>query len=482
LSISENDRIELNDPLLDRIGDLADREHLQICVVGGYVRDLLLGTQGKDIDIVVVGKGLEFAKKVADELQARDVVMYQTFGTALMHYEGYKIEFVGARKESYDHDSRKPFVENGTLEDDLARRDFTVNAIAVSLNLKDRGKIHDPYNGRDDLKAGILRTPLDPLKTFDDDPLRIMRAMRFAARFDFSIEKKTFEATGTMAQRLKIVSGERIADEFLKLMASPKPSIGLKLMYQSGIMDVVFSEISMMAGVDQVQEFHHKDVFNHTLQVVDNVSAESDDLWLRMVALLHDVGKPRTKQFRETIGWTFHGHEEIGARMVSSIFKRMKFPLDKVDYLQKLIRLHLRPMALVDEEVTDSAVRRLLFDAGNDIDDLMILCRADITSKNPNLVQQVSSNYSRLMLKMEEVEAKDKLRNWQPPVDGEEIMKAFELQPGPTVGVLKQAMTDAILDGIIPNDHDAALSYLKGNYESILKTYDPKSKKKLATI
>lgn len=461
-------KLQFDEPLLERIGALADREGIRAFVVGGYVRDLLLGKKVKDIDIVVLGNGVAFAETVAKSLRKKNLVVFEKFGTAMLSMEtstgnstaDFKIEFVGARKESYSKTSRKPSVEVGTLEEDLSRRDFTINALAASLNKEDFGSLIDPYDGRQDLREGILRTPLAPKQTFDDDPLRIMRAMRFAAQLGFEVEKPVLAASRELSQRLKIVSQERISDEFLKLIASESPSIGLKLLNETGVMELVFPEVSQLAGVEQRKEYHHKDVFLHTLKVVDNISQTTQNVWLRMAALLHDIAKPRTKAFKEGIGWAFHGHEDIGARMVKPIFRRMKFPLEHVPYVEKLVRLHLRPMALVDEGVTDSAVRRLLFEAGEEIDDLMMLCRADITSKNPRLVGQVRRNYDRVAEKMAEVEERDRMRNWQPPVKGDEIMDVLGLKPGKTVGLLKDAITDAILDGRIPNDHEAALEYL----------------------
>lgn len=454
------ERIEILEPLLQKIGKLADRESVRAFVVGGFVRDEILSKQVKDIDIVVVGNGIEFGQKVARTLERSNLVVFENFGTAMLQLDDWKLEFVGARKESYKKDSRKPIVAVGTLEDDLSRRDFTVNAIAASLNAEDFGTVIDPFNGRRDIEKKILKTPLDPDVTFDDDPLRIMRAFRFASQLGFTVEPSVLEAAAKMCSRLKIISQERISDEFLKIIESPQPSIGMKLMYDAGVMEIVFPEVALLAGVDQRQDYHHKDVFLHTLKVVDNICESTDNVWLRMAALLHDIAKPRTKAFKEGIGWTFHGHEELGARMVKPIFKRMKLPFEHIKFVEKLVRLHLRPMALVDGEVTDSAVRRLLFEAGEDIDDLMKLCRADITSKNPRLVEQVHRNYDSVIKKMGEVEEKDRLRNWQPPVKGEEIMQVCGLEPGRAVGMLKDEITEAILDGRIPNEHDAALEYL----------------------
>jgi poly(A) polymerase len=468
--------IDIDDKVLKSIGSIADFEGIPVYVVGGYVRDTLLGKEVKDTDILVIGSGIEFAKTVAKVLKQTNLVLFENFGTAMLPLEDRKVEFVGARKESYRRDSRKPHVEVGTLEEDLSRRDFTVNAMAAGLNERNFGEIVDLYDCESDLHEGLLRTPLDPEETFDDDPLRIMRAMRFASQLGFAIEPDVLEAAGKMAKRLAIVSQERITDEFLKIMASRKPSIGLQLMYDSGVMKVVFPEVHQLAGVDQRQDYHHKDVFRHTLQVVDKVAAETDNLWLRMTALLHDIGKPKTKAFKPEVGWTFHGHEELGARITKHIFKKMRLPLEHLPYIEKLIRLHLRPQALVDDGVTDSAVRRMMFEAGSDIDDLMILCRADITSKNQKFVEQVRRNYDLVIAKMAEVEAKDKMRNWQPPLRGEEIMAVCGLPEGVMVGILKDRITDAILDGVIPNEHDAALKYLRSIKDEVMS--QPPIKKK----
>ncbi len=455
---------------------MADQRNIPAYVVGGYVRDKLLGRPVKDIDIVVVGDGVAFAREVAASWKRDNLVIYEKFGTAMLPVDDYKIEFVGARKESYSKKSRKPSVEVGTLEDDLRRRDFTINAMAASLNAKDMGVVVDPFHGRRDLQKEILRTPVDPQETFDDDPLRILRAIRFATQLKFSIQADALKAAGEMARRLEIVSQERITDEFVKIMESPSPSIGLKLMFEVGITGIVFPELADLSGVEQREEYHHKDVFFHTLKVVDNVARTSDNLWLRMAALLHDIAKPRTKAFKENIGWTFHGHEEAGARMVKPIFRRMKLALEHIPYVEKLVRLHLRPMALVDQGVTDSAVRRLMFEAGEEIDDLMMLCRADITSKNPKLVEQVKKNYDLVMKKMGDVEEKDRWRKWQPPLRGDEIMKVCGIQAGPFVGELKQRITDAIVDGVIPYDHDAALAFLLQIKDTILKQILTESK------
>jgi len=464
--------IALTHPLLAEIGALADRNGTEVYVVGGHVRDILLGRPGGDIDILVMGDGIAFARRAASVIGAGTVVAFERFGTAMVPVDGGKVEFVGARKEKYDPESRNPSVVPGTIAEDLLRRDFTVNAMAASLNRGTFGELHDPLGGMEDLKNRILRTPLEPEKTFDDDPLRMMRAVRFASQINFSLLPAVLAAIVSMRDRLTIVAGERISEEFMKILATAAPSVGLRLMFDTGLLHLVFPEIAQMAGVDQRRDHHHKDVFLHTCTVVDNVALVSGNIWLRFAALVHDIAKPRTKAFKEGTGWTFHGHEEIGARMMKKIFQRLKLPQDHLPYVEKLVRLHLRPMALVDDGVTDSAVRRLVFETGDDIDDLMILCRADITSKNPSLVARYRENYEVVARKIVEVEERDRLRNWQPPVRGEEIMAVCGIEPGRAVGVLKKAIEEAILDGRIPNEHDAALAYLHTIKEGILARKD----------
>jgi poly(A) polymerase len=462
-----NDTLPLENPLLRNIGSIADGAGVEVYVVGGHVRDLLRGRPGKDIDIVVVGDGVAFARAVAERLGGSTMVTFERFGTAMIPLADGKVEFVGARQEAYHPESRKPDVAAGSLQDDLRRRDFTINAMAASLNADNYGKLVDPLGGREDLERRVLRTPLDPVRTFDDDPLRMLRAVRFVAQLEFTLDPAALAAIRTMKDRLGVVSQERITEEFLKILLAPKPSVGLVLLFDTGLLDLVFPEIAQMAGVDQRKDHHHKDVFLHTCTVVDNIAQISEDLWLRFAALVHDIAKPRTKAYKEGVGWTFHGHEEVGARMMRKVFRNLRLPLVQLPYVEKLVRFHLRPMVLVDEAVTDSAVRRLVFETGDDIDDLMKLCRADITSKNPRLVQRYLRNYDLVMEKIAEVEEKDRLRNWQPPVRGDEIMQVCGLEPGKTVGLLKKAIEDAILDGRIPNEHDAALEYLlsiKGEY------------------
>jgi poly(A) polymerase len=445
------------------IGNLADEQGIKAFVVGGFVRDFILGIEDTDIDIMVIGDGIKFAKDVSQRISKPLDAVYKNFGTALLESEEYKIEFASARKESYDRDSRKPIVEEADLNDDLSRRDFTMNALAVGLNKNDYGKVYDNYNGIKDIQEKIIRTPLDPVKTFEDDPLRIMRAIRFACKLNFNIEEKTFQAIKEMRTRLaedKVVSQERITNEFLKIIMSEKPSVGLDLLFKSGVMDIIFPEISALAITDQRKDFHHKNVFYHTLIVVDNISQFTDDLWLRFAALVHDIAKPRTKKFVEGTGWTFHGHEELGARMMKKLFIRLKLPLTKLDYVEKLVRMHLRLIPLAKDEVTDSAIRRLAAEAGEELEDLLKLCRADITSKNPDKVSKFMKNYDLVEKKILEVQEKDELRNFQSPVRGDEIMEICGLTPGREVGIIKKKIEEAILEGEIKNNYTDAKEYL----------------------
>jgi len=447
-------------PVINAIASAAEKLDKDVFLVGGFVRDIILDRNRNDIDVLVIGSGVDFAKAVADELKINNVNYFKNFGTAHFDFNGLNIEFVGARKESYDRKTRKPIVEDGTFEDDISRRDFTINTLAIALNKKDFGKMVDTFNGLADIENKLIKTPLDPFKTFDDDPLRIMRAFRFASQLNFSVDESIMKAANEMRSRLSIVSQERITDEFLKILSSPKPSVGLKLLFDSGVLEVVFPEIAVMAGVDQRKDFHHKDVFLHTLQVVDNICAETENVWLRFAALVHDIAKPPTKKFVEEIGWTFHGHEELGARMMKRIFHRMKLPLHQLEYIQKLVRLHLRPIALAKEEVTDSAIRRLIVQADEDLEDLITLCRADITSKNPFKVEKYLGNYERVMQKVRDVKERDQLRAFQSPVRGEEIMQICNLKPSRKVGDIKTAIEEAILDGKIGNNYDEAFKYL----------------------
>jgi len=439
------------------VGQVADRLGRECYVVGGYVRDLLLERPSKDIDFVTVGSGIEVAREVARELKGSHLSVFRNFGTAQVKSRSTELEFVGARKESYHRDSRNPIVEDGTLDDDLARRDFTINAMAACVNEEHFGEVIDHYNGLEDLHAGLIRTPLDPDITFSDDPLRMMRAIRFATQLDFRIVDETFKAITRNASRIQIISRERIMDELMKIMKSTRPSTGWVLLMKSGLLKFIFPELQTMKGVEIIDGIGHKDNFFHTLAVLDNVAEKSDNVWLRWAALLHDIAKPVTKRFDQKLGWTFHGHNAVGAKMVPRIFRQMKFPMnDKMKYVQKLVELHMRPIALVEDEVTDSAVRRLLFDAGDDVDDLMLLCAADITSKNADKVARFRENYALVKQKMVELEERDRIRNFQPPVDGLEIMATFGLGQCREVGIIKERIKNAILDGEIPNDPAAA--------------------------
>jgi len=446
------------------ISDVCYREGVDVYVIGGYVRDYLLKRDydGKDIDIVVIGDGVEIAKAVAREIRPGiKVSVFKNFGTAMFRVDDCDIEFVGARKESYSRDSRKPHVERGTLEDDQNRRDFTINALAVSLNRSDYGELLDPFNGLSDLSLKILRTPLDPDTTFSDDPLRMMRAIRFSAQLGFSIDEETFASIKKNADRIKIVSAERISVELNKILLSRHPSDGLLMLDDSGLLERFFPELVRLKGVEEKEGKGHKDNFHHTLKVVENISAKSDNLWLRWAALLHDIAKPATKKFIPGTGWSFHGHDFLGAKMVPLIFSRLKLPQnEKMKYIQKLVGLHLRPIALVQDVVTDAAVRRLLFEAGEDIDDLMLLCQADITSGNRLKVKKHLENFDLVRQKMTEIEEKDAVRNFQPPVSGDDIITAFGIKPCHLVGEIKGAIKDAILDGIIPNEKEAAKAFM----------------------
>ena len=449
-------------PVFRPITEVADQLGLECYVVGGYVRDLFLERPSKDIDVVVVGSGIRMAEALAERLgRGAHVAVFKNFGTAQLKWKGIEVEFVGARKESYTHDSRKPIVEDGTLEDDQNRRDFTINALAVCLNRSRLGELVDPFGGMDDLKERTIRTPLDPNVTFSDDPLRMMRAIRFATQLKFYIDDDTFASLTRMAERIAIISRERIADELNKIILSPQPSRGLVDLERSGLLELIFPELAALRGVETKDGRAHKDNFYHTLEVVDNVARVSSDLWLRWAALLHDIGKPATKRWEPRVGWTFHNHNYVGEKMVPVIFRKMKLPMnEKMKYVQKLVGLHMRPIVIADEEVTDSAVRRLLFEAGDDIDDLMTLCEADITSKNSERKRRFLANFQLVRQKLKDLEERDRIRNFQPPVDGGEIMRTFHLPPCAQVGQLKSAIKDAILDGVIPNDHDAAYAYM----------------------
>jgi len=446
--------------LLHKIGEVADTNNLEAYAVGGCVRDLFLQRNTTDIDIMVVGDGVKFANQVAKRLGAQTVIPYEKFGTALIPYRDYDIEIATARSEEYEEDSRKPVVQQADVQTDAKRRDFTINTMAISINRSTFGELHDPFNGKEDLKRELIRTPLDPEETFSEDPLRMMRAIRFAAQLRFDIEGDTLIAIERERERIEIVSQERITAELMKILASPKPSVGLYLIYETRLLEIILPEFAEMDGIEEVNGYHHKDVLRHTFEVVDNISENTDKLELRLAALVHDIAKPETKRFRKGVGWTFYGHDEIGARMMDRFCKRLRLPKNTKKYLEKMTRLHLRPISLAQEGVTDSAIRRLLVDVGEDLNDLITLCRADITSKNPRRVRRYMKNFDRVVRRMAEVKEKDSMAEFQSPVRGEEIMEICEISPGPIVGKLKTAIEEAILEGEIPNEHEAAREYL----------------------
>jgi len=458
--------------ILYRIGDLADETGLPCYLVGGYVRDLCMQRPCTDIDIMVIGEPVAFARRIAEQLDGRNFVLFERFRTAQLELTGddgvsFKLEIVGARKESYNPESRKPITSIGTLEDDLSRRDFTINALALQLNKAGRGDIIDLYEGQRHISEKLLRTPLDPEKTFSDDPLRMMRAARFACQLEFRLDEATVEAMKTMHARIQIVSKERVSHEFLKIMQCRKPSIGLEILHSTGLLKEIIPELDAMAGIEQVDGLGHKDTLFHTFQVVDNISLHSDKLWLRISALFHDIAKPVTKRFSQGTGWTFHGHEAVGVKVVARIFKAMKWPFEPMEYVQKMVRLHHRPIPLSKEEITDSAVRRLMFEAGPDLEDLMSLCRADVTSKNPRKVQRIMKNFTNVEEKIAEVSEKDLLAKWRPPVSGHDIMQMLQLTEGRLIGVIKSRMENAIIDGQIPYDRQAALDYVMEIYREL---------------
>lgn len=468
----------LNHPVFEIVSQSSKDLGLETYVIGGFVRDFFLNREfKKDIDFVTVGSGIELAKKVAQSLPNRPKVqIFKNYGTAMLRYKDLDIEFVGARKESYNADSRKPIVENGTLEDDQKRRDFTVNALALSLNQNTFGELTDPFNGLEDLKNKILRTPLEPDVTYSDDPLRMMRAVRFATQLNFTIDEKSFESIQKNASRIKIVSNERIMDEFQKIMSTPQPSIGLKLLDDLRLMEFILPELTALKGIEEVEGQTHKDNFYHTLEVVDNIAQHTNNIWLRWAALLHDIGKAPTKRFDKKNGWTFYSHEFVGSKMVYRLFKRLRLPLGlPMKYVQKLVLLSSRPIALIDENVTDSALRRLLFDAGDDFEDLITLCKADITTKNERRQKRFKKNFILVEQKIKEVEERDRVRNFQPPISGDEIMKIYDLKPCKEIGIIKNAIKEAILEGEIENTHESALNFM---FELGKKLYlTPKLKK-----
>ena len=467
----QNDRIQINEPLLHTIGSLADELGVKVFAVGGMVRDFFLKKPLKDIDISVIGDAISFASAFAAKVNSKPVV-FERFKTAMVPVGTNKCEFVGTRKETYKPDSRNPTVSYGSLDDDLRRRDFTINTMAIALNQENFGTHIDLFNGKKDLDDCLLTTPLDPLTTFSDDPLRMMRAARFASQLDFFVDKKCIRAISQMSDRIKIISQERITEEFFKILSSIKPTKGLKILYDTGLLRIIFPELDELSGTDTVTEgaaeYGHKDVLRHTFQVLDKVAQQTDNVWLRLATLLHDIAKPKTKQFVQGTGWTFHGHEELGARMVEKLFRKFRLPMEHVPYVEKLVRLHQRPMALVDEGVSDSAIRRLAFQAGDALEDLFLLCRADITTKNPKLSSIYLNNYELVFKKVIDVQEKDSLREFQSPIRGDEIMAVCNLQPSKAIGIIKTNIEEAILDGLIPNEYDAAKAFFLENKDKWL--------------
>ncbi len=460
--LSNSELFQNHITLFKKISEIADKNNTEIYLIGGFVRDVILNRDSKDIDILVIGKGIDFAKKVAHELKANKLTYFDNYGTAQINLDNLLIEFVGARKESYSRDSRNPIVEDGTLKDDQERRDLTINAMGIALNNNHFGLLVDPFNGIEDLDLQIIKTPLNPDKTFSDDPLRMLRAIRFASQLGFKIEDNTYEGICRNKVRIQIISQERITEELNKIILSPVPSIGFEYLFETGLLKIIFPEMVELFGVETINGLSHKDNFYHTLQVLDNLSLLSKDLWLRWSAILHDIAKPATKKFEQGIGWTFHGHEDRGSKMVKNIFKKLKLPLnEKMKFVEKMVLLHLRPIVLSQEHVTDSAVRRLMMEVGEDIDQLMLLCKSDITSKNEKKVERIKKNFSIVEQKVKEVAEKDYLRNWQPPISGNDILELFEIQKKEHIGVLKTAVKQAILDGKVEDNKDKAIDFLK---------------------
>jgi tRNA nucleotidyltransferase/poly(A) polymerase len=473
LLFPENDKVS---KIIRRIGAIGDQHNTKVYLVGGIIRDRILGRESKDIDITVLGDGIEFAHKIAHSFRLKKVIEYPRFGTTLIPYHNLTIEVATARTEEYDSNSRKPKVIKSDLKNDLARRDFTVNTLAMSLNSETQFQLIDYFEGLKDLDAGLIRTPLDPGTTFSDDPLRMLRAIRFASQLGFRIEGKTFKAISEVKERIKIISQERITEELMKMLSvKEKPSVGFYLLKKSGLLNIIFPELYELSGVEEKNGYHHKDIFNHTMQVLDNISTTTDKVELRFTALVHDIAKPITKKYIEGKGWAFHGHEEIGSKMIPDIGKRFKLSNKMIEYAAKLTGLHLRPIALVNDDVTDSAIRRLIIEAGEDLEDLIILCKADITSKNPKRVTEYQRNFDRIMQRINEVQERDKIKIFQSPVRGDEIMKLFGLKPGPAVGFIKKSIEEAILEGEIPNTFEAGLKYLIENKKSLLEKFEKRS-------
>jgi len=468
MQLPPNNALQNNETLFKKIGVIADNANVEVYLIGGFVRDIFLQRESKDIDIVVVGSGIDFAKKVANSMPKSKFSFFPNFGTAQVLTQDLNLEFVGARKESYERNSRKPFVEEGTLQDDQDRRDLTINAMSIGLNANNYGKVIDPFDGLQDIDAQMIRTPLNPDTTFSDDPLRMMRAIRFATQLGFRIHEETYDGIERNKERISIISQERITEELNKIILSPMPSIGFEYLFDTGLLQLIFPEMVALHGVESINGKAHKDNFYHTLQVLDNVCKVSNDLWLRWAAILHDIAKPATKRFEAGIGWTFHGHEDKGSKMVKGIFTKMRLPQnEKMRFVEKLVLLHLRPIVLAQDIVTDSAVRRLMVEAGEDIEALMMLCNSDITSKNEKKIERVKQNFAIVQEKIKQVEEKDNLRSWQPPINGNDILNYFEITEPKQIGILKSSIREAILEGLVKDNFEDALNYLKAQAKSI---------------